>query len=311
MLPTPLIRLLIALGDFHRRLLPVWFAFLGPDRAYAVTALLARALYHLAPGLRPRCEAHAAAALAGRVPAGAIPRLAARSWVHRAWSLTDLLLAERHLLPNKFRQYGLTVPEPQHAEILAAQSRGQPILLLTAYYGPYDLLPLILGLNGIRAAALYRPHANAAYDAYRRRVRGRSGAELILVEEALPRLPQILERGGTIALVADHAATRHGVPAHFLGLPTLVPRTVGILAARHNAHVIVAGVRRVRRRFAFDLVVTDVFRPDAWAAESDSVAYITHRYLRALEALILTDPEQYTWAYARWGEDLARRMTGP
>jgi len=45
------------------------------------------------------------------------------------------------------------------------------------------------------------------------------------------------------------------------------------------------------------------------AKEPDPVKFITARYMRALERLILADPAQYLWAYARWGDEHARRVT--
>jgi KDO2-lipid IV(A) lauroyltransferase len=191
----------------------------------------------------------------------------------------------------------------------AAQQRGQPVILLSAYYGPFDLLPVFLGYNGIPAAVVYLPHANAAYDAYRRRIRACSGCELVPVERAVQRLPQILAGGGAIALVADHQAERRGLPIQFLGLPTTAQRTVGLLAWRYDADVVVAGIRRLGEAFRFEIEVADVIKRPAWADRADPIAYVTERYVGALERLILRDPTQYLWGYARWGEELAQQLT--
>jgi len=239
--------------------------------------------------------------------AEAVPRVAERAFVHRIWNLVDLLLAERLLHPGTFAHYGGVVPEPHLTRMRVAQQRGQPAILVSAYYGPFDLLPVFLGFNGLHASAVYLPHANAAYDAHRRRVRQRSGCELVPVSEVLDRLPRLLEAGGTVALVADHPAGRRGLPATFLGLPTRVPRTVGLLAGRYDADVVVAGIRRVGP-FRFEIDVVDVLDHAEWAGRDDVIGYVTERYLRGLERLILRDPTQYLWAYARWGEELASRL---
>jgi KDO2-lipid IV(A) lauroyltransferase len=191
----------------------------------------------------------------------------------------------------------------------AARQRGQSVILLSAYYGPFDLLPVFLGYNGIPAAVVYLPHANAAYDAYRRRIRACSGCELVPVERAVQRLPQILAGGGAIALVADHQAERRGLPIQFLGLPTTAQRTVGLLAWRYDADVVVAGIRRLGEAFRFEIEVADVIKRPAWADRADPIAYVTERYVGALERLILRDPTQYLWGYARWGEELAQQLT--
>jgi lauroyl/myristoyl acyltransferase len=275
-----------------------------------VTELLGRLLYRLLPPFRQRSEAQCRAALGDQLRPADVARVAEQAFIHRLWNLTDLLLAERLLHPRTYRRFGGQFPEPGRSELLAAQRRGQPVLLVSAYYGPFDLLSIFLGYNGVRAAAVYLPHANAAFDAHRRRVRARSGCELVTVDQAPARFSQILAAGGTVALIADHHASRRGLPATFLGLPTRISPSVGLLAWRYEADVIVAGIRRMNLQFQFAIEVSDVIKHAEWAGESDPVAYITARYLRALEALVRRDPTQYLWGYARWGEELAQELTG-
>ncbi len=303
-----MVRAVLALGNFHRRMLAVYFVLLGPRGAYTVTGILARWLYRLLMPFRVRSEAQCRAVLGTRLRPEGIPRVAEQAFVHRVWNLTDLSLAERLLHPGTYRRYGGCVPEPYLGEMLAAQRRGQAAILVSAYYGPFDLLPVFLGYNGIRAAVPYLPHANAAFDAYRRRVRARGGCELVPIERALERMPAVLHGGGTVALVADHPAEKRGLPVTFLGLPATVTRTVGLLAWRYDADVVVAGLRRVGHAFRFEIEVNDIIKHAAWADQADPVVYITQRYLRGLERLILRDPTQYLWGYPRWGEELAQQL---
>lgn len=303
------IRVFLALAALHRRMLGVYFAIAGPRAAYAVSGLLGRWLYRLLTPVRVRSEAQCWAALGGRIAATDVRRVAEQAFVHRIWNLTDLWLAGRLLHPGTYERYGGRIPEPHLQNLLDVQRRGQPAILVSAYYGPFDLLPIFLGYNGVRAGVVYQPHANAAFDAQRRQIRARSGCELIPVNQAVERLPQILEHGGTVAIVADHHVERRGVPITFLGLPTQAVRTVGLLAWRYSADVVVAGIRRLRDVFQFEIDVVDVYKAPAWAGHTDPVRYITERYARGLEALVLRDPTQYLWGYARWGEELAERLT--
>ncbi|MCK4342487.1 MAG: lysophospholipid acyltransferase family protein [Phycisphaerae bacterium] len=304
-----LIHAFLWLNNVHRRLLTVFFGIVGPRAAYQLSGFLARLLYRLMTPVRDRSEAQCRAALGKRIAPEEISQVAKQSFVHRVWNLTDLMLAERFLHRTTYQRYTEGVPEPHLSNLLENQRRGQPAILLTAYYGSFDLLPLILGFQGVRAGAVYRTHLNPGFDAYRRRIRARSGCELIPIEQALERLPQLLESGGNIALVADHHAERRGLPVTFLGLPTMAVRSVGLLAWRFDAEVAVAGMRRIDNSFRFEIEVTDTIKPPDWAHKKDPVRYITERYLRALEKIVLRDPAQYVWGYARWGKDLARRLT--
>lgn len=293
------IRGLLGLGDLHRRLLSVALSAAGPGLAYPLTALGARALYGLLPPLRQHAESQCRAALPHLEPER-VREIAACSVVHRIWGIIDLLVAERWLHPGTWQRYGGRLAPPLLAEMLDAQRRGQPALLLTAYFGAFDLLPAFLGYQGIRASAVYLAHANPAFDALRRRVRMRGGWGLVPTADALVKIPRILDAGGTVAVLADHPGGRHGMPATFLGRPVTVHRTVGLLAARHAADVVVAGLKRVADTFRFELNVVDVIRHREWQDEPDPVQFITTRYLAAVERLIRGAPDQYLWASARW-----------
>ena len=162
------IRAFLALADLHRRMLGVYFAAIGPRAAYAITGCLGRWLYRLLPPIRQRSEAQCRAALRGRIGADAVPIVAETAFAHRIWNLTDLWLAQRLLHPGTYRRYGGRIPEPYLGDLLDAQRRGQAAILVSAYYGPFDLLPIFLGYNGVRAGVVYQRHANPDFDEQRR-----------------------------------------------------------------------------------------------------------------------------------------------
>jgi KDO2-lipid IV(A) lauroyltransferase len=304
-----LLRAVIRLSNAYRRMLAVALALIGPRVAYRITGRLARVLYRSLEPIRARSEAQCRAALSGQIAADDIPRIAEEAFTHRIWNLADLMLADRFLHRNTYYRYGGRIPEPYLGALLRAQGDKHPVILVTAYYGPFDLLPVFLGYNGIRAGVIYRPHPNASFDVYRRRIRERSGCELVPLERAGGHIARLLEQGGTVAIVADHHAERRGLPVTFLGLPTMALRSVGMLAQHYGASVAVAGIRRVGQAFRFEILVSSILQPNNWASASDPVAHITAHYLNALERIIIEDPTQYLWSYARWGEDAARRLT--
>lgn len=302
---------IIKFGDLYRRLLAAFLGVLGPDTAYRFTGALARTLYRLLAPVRMRSETQCRAALGDRVAAADVAPMAERAFVHRIWNLTDLMLADRLLHPGTFQRYGGLIPEPYREILRNAQRARHPVILLTAYYGPFDLLPVFLGYNGIRAAVVYRPHENAAFDAYRRRIRARSGCELIPVGRSAGRVAEVLEAGGIVAIVADHHAGRRGVSEAFLGLPTTAMRSVGLLAQHYGASVAAAGIRRAGRPFHFELLVSEILHEPNWRTADDPVAFITAHYLRALERIVLADPAQYLWSHARWGEEYLASLVKP
>lgn len=308
--PPAWARPLVAASNLYRRFLAVALGLMGPSAAYALTGRLARLLYRCVDPLRQRSEAQCAAALGRQMSCEQIREIAEASFVHRIWNLVDLMLADRLVHRGTFLRYGGGLPEAGLAALRRAQERRQPVIFVTAYYGSFDLLPLFLGYSGLRVGVVFKRHANAAFDAYRTRIRRRSGCELIPVERAAQRLGEILGQGGSVAILADHHSDRRGMQASFLGLPTRAMRTVGLLAWRYQADVVVAGIRRTHCSFRFELPLIDVIACQDWQNQPDPVAYVTHRYLRGLEQLVMADPSQYLWAYARWGASKAAELAG-
>jgi KDO2-lipid IV(A) lauroyltransferase len=302
------IRGILAMQNLYRRILTVFVSLAGPRISYQVSAILARWFYRLFEAFRLNSEAQCRAALKDRIAPQEVGRLAEQAFIHRIWNLVDMMLAERLLHPGTYRLYGGQMDEAGRQWLLDAQRRRRPVILVTGYYGSYDLLPLFLGYNGIRATVVYQPHENPAYDRFRQRVRSRGGCELVPVAQAADRLASVLESGGTVALVADHHTEHRGLPVTFLGLPTRALRTVGLLAWRYQADIVVAGIRRLNNEFRFELVMTEFIEHHQWQHLADPVEDITHRYLRGLEKMILADPSQYLWGYPRWGKEVLREL---
>lgn len=297
-----MIRLLLWLGHVHRRLLPLYLALIGPSAAYRVTDFVASLIISLLPEIRSRLDRNAAAVSADVSAARTGKSFAVAAYRQQLRNLTDLFLAERLLHVGTLDRCGGRIPADQLQRLLTAQARAEPVILVTAYFGPFDLLPLLLGLNGVRAAALYKPHGNPYFDAQRQRLRQRSGTEFVTVDDAVHRLPAVLESGGTIAVLADHHDSRRGIEVRFLGRSTRMSSAIGILARRYQADVVVAGLRRVGP-FRFQFVFGKVIRPETWAGleYDDSVRSITRGFVAGLEKIVRTDPTQYLWVRPRWG----------
>ena len=269
---------IMGLSNLHRRGVSVFFAITGPKAAYVITGFLGKLLYKLLDPIRVRSESQCRVALGEHVKSETIPEIAKKSFIQRCWNLTDLMLAEYRISGRSYKRYGGALAEEHLSRILATRQKEKPVLLLTGYYGPFDLLPIFLGYNGVKATVVYKTHENQAFDRYRLKIRSRSGCEMVPVEKAANRFGEVLEQKGTVAIVADHHTEQKGVPVKFLGVETLANRSVGLLACHYGADIVVAGIRRLKKPFRFELIVKDVFEPSDWEQEADPVEYVTKRY---------------------------------
>ena len=69
---------------------------------------------------------------------------------------------------------------------------------------------------------------------------------------------------------------------------------------RYNVPIAAGAAIRVRGRFFYELIATDVIEPEDWADHPDPLFYITARYARAIELMIRAGPDQYLWVHRRW-----------
>lgn len=268
--------------------------------------LVALAFWRLLEPLRLRCETQCYAVLQDRVDLADAREIARDAFIQRFWNYADLPLADRLLHPGTYRRY-INIPDADLAALRRRVADRRATILVSPYFASFDLLPTILGLVGVPAVAVYNPHENAAFNAYRHRIRSRGGCELVELGRAGRRVARVLAAGGVAALIADHAGGDDAVDVSFLGVPTTALRSVGALAVRFNAEVWVAGVRRRGAEFRFEVCVAGVVRPPDWSAETDPVRGVTVRYIAAMERLICEHPAQYMWMFPRWGR---RRVEG-
>lgn len=165
-----------------------------------------------------------------------VSRIAESSFVHRVWNLTDLMLADRHLQARTAGRFGGQVPQPYLKMLLDAQQRRHPVILLTAYYGRSISCPCSWDTTGFGPVSCIGPTAIRTSTHIASGSEGAWQLRMIPVDRAASRLSQILDAGGTVAILADHHAERRGVPVTFLGVPTMAMRSVALLAM----HIIAA-----------------------------------------------------------------------
>lgn len=172
---------------------------------------------------------------------------------------------------------------------------GRGTLLLVPHFGNWELLNLYLGREHA-LVALYEPPRLAAFDDLVRRFRQRTGSTLVpTTPSGVRALYRALQSGRIGALLPDQVPSRAaGVHAPFFGVPALTMTLAQRLAARSQAQTVLASARRLPDG-RFEIRFEDVALPLDAAREVAAAALN-----RAIEQLVLRDPAQYQWEYARF-----------
>ncbi len=184
--------------------------------------------------------------------------------------------------------------------------QDRPALLLTGHCGNWEILGYTLALLGFRIHALYRPLDFQPFDQWARNTRSRRGLELVDKFGAMRRMPELLSQNESVAVVADQNAGARGLQVPFFGRLASTYKAIGLMAIQHEATILVG---HATRRFPapgsplgvrYKIEVVDRIDPEDWIDQPDPLFYITARYRRGIEQMILKAPEQTLWMHRFW-----------
>lgn len=181
-----------------------------------------------------------------------------------------------------------------------AQKRGRGILFITAHFGPWELMPLLLAVHIGPAHVVARPLDNPRLDDLLTTLRERGGNRVIRKRDAVQGILQALRRGEIVGILIDqHISEREGVVVPFFGRPASTAFAPALIAMRSGAAVFPVGITRegrgrYRMRAAEEVPVR---RSGDFKAE---LAENTARFTAAIEAMIRQRPDHWFWVHRRW-----------
>lgn len=192
----------------------------------------------------------------------------------------------------------------------------RPMILITSHAGNWELLGHAMCLIGAPVHAVYRKLDNASLDRWVRETRSRSGLTLVDKFGATIEVPRLLDAGLPVGFIADQNAGDGGLFVPFFGRMTSTYKSIGVLALAHKARIVCGQAVRLSglsplstpqrasveldRSLRYRLDIVDVIEPEAWADQPDQLFYITARYRRAIEKMVMAAPEQYLWMHRYW-----------
>lgn len=188
---------------------------------------------------------------------------------------------------------------PAEGRGAAGTSRGG--LIVTGHLGNWELAGAAVAGSGIPISAVVKGIRNEHVNRHLTELRGRLGMETLDMAEASQGVPEALERGRAVALVADQDARESGVFVPFLGRPASTYRGPALLALRHRVPLLF-GVM-VREGEGWRVSLEPVWEPGGESERrpgGDPVRSLTRGWVARLERAVRAHPEQYFWLHRRW-----------
>jgi KDO2-lipid IV(A) lauroyltransferase len=226
----------------------------------------------------------------------ALRRLARGSYQHLGLVLMEVC----HLLVHPVERFLARVVVEGRGHLDEVMRRHGRALVMSAHLGNWELLPLVLGLSSYPATIVMRPLDRPALNLVTRRMRQKTGIEVIDKRGALRPLLRALARGTVVGFMVDQNATRaESVFVPFFGKPASTSRAMAVLALRTGTPIVPLFTRR-ERGGAHRVVYQPPIEPSSVLATGDPIAALTRRCAETIEIAIREAPEQWLWIHDRW-----------
>jgi Kdo2-lipid IVA lauroyltransferase/acyltransferase len=183
--------------------------------------------------------------------------------------------------------------------IRRAYEKGRGVLVLTAHFGNWELLPIVGKHMGYPFSIVYRPLDARPLEKFIVRTRTRFGGTLIPKKRSFRKVLKSLERKELVALLMDqNVARREGVFAPFFDRPACTNKGLALLALKTGAPVIPIFLLREEKGFT-GLIFPEI--PLVRTGDKTRDLEInTRAYNQVIESLVRRHPEQWFWIHRRW-----------
>ncbi|HVN63941.1 MAG TPA: lysophospholipid acyltransferase family protein, partial [Candidatus Binataceae bacterium] len=176
-------------------------------------------------------------------------------------------------------------------------SRG--ILVLTAHFGNFELLPLAHSIYGYRIAIIHRPLRNPLIDAAVIGARVRHGNKIVPRKASGRELLRLLRQNWMVAIALD-LDVRKGVFVDFFGKPASTSDGMARLAMATGAPVAPCVLVRRGDSIHHRIVIKPLIEVVKDGNREECVRENTQRFTTVLEQLIRAHPDHWNWIHRRW-----------
>ncbi|MBI3015875.1 MAG: lysophospholipid acyltransferase family protein [Candidatus Tectomicrobia bacterium] len=185
-------------------------------------------------------------------------------------------------------------------KVVQALAKGRGVVLITAHFGNWELMPPATALRGYPLRVIVRPMDWAPLDMVVSEIRSMHGTKLISKWQGMSDILSTLRQGEAIGILMDqNTVAREGVFVDFLGRPASTTIGVALAAIRTGAPVLPAHIVRLgkgkHRMFIGDeipVITTGDLHRD--------IETNTARFSQALESFIRAHPDHWLWLHQRW-----------
>lgn len=228
--------------------------------------------------------------------------LAQAFYAHLLKSIKEMILL-RFMSEKKLR----TLVEVRGAnKLMDIANKGKGVLILTGHFGNWEFAPLggILNFEQFKGQFHFirRTLGNKTIEKILFKRYFKAGLNVIPKKNSLNQVCDVIEKGHAVIFVLDQHASlvnRDGIAADFFGKKAGTYRSLATIARYTNIPVVpAAGFRLESGRHVLEF--GDPIEWKDYENTKESIYRNTLEYNKALERIILENPEQWLWLHKRW-----------
>lgn len=225
-----------------------------------------------------------------------------RMWHHLLLMICEIAHTPRKIHRTNWHEHFYM---PNKSAMLSKMMDPSATVLVTGHYGNFEVAGHLVGLVGAPTSTMARPLDNPYIDDYLTKFRASDGQHILPKDGSANAVQDLLEAGGTLAILADQHAGTKGTWVEFFGHPTSCHKGLALFVLSSKAPMVVNYNRRLDRPLRFEMGCTGVADPELEKSDAppeylNSVTDLTEWYNGRLEDAIRKSPEQYWWLHRRW-----------
>lgn len=233
-----------------------------------------------------------------------------KMWHHLFMMVCEIAHAPRKIHRTNWRDH---IYMPNKNITLQTMMDPRATVIVTGHFGNFEVAGHTVGVFGLPPHTMARPLDNLLVDDFLTKFRSSGGQTIIPKDGSASAVQELLEAGGTLAILADQHAGGKGCWVDFFGYPTSCHKALALFVLSAGAPMIVNYTRRLDRPLRYEMRTIGIADP----AELDSpnppehlqsVHDLTEWYNEQLEQIIRLAPEQYWWLHRRWREVPANQL---
>jgi KDO2-lipid IV(A) lauroyltransferase len=184
----------------------------------------------------------------------------------------------------------------------AARSAGKGILLISAHFANWEIMPFAARDYGLSGGVVVRPTNNPYVARWLDSVRSRNGLPEMISKGAqgTRRIFTLLRKGDCICILVDQLASE-GTPVPFFRRDAMTTPAPASLALKLGARIVPVWNERVGGARFRMTVFPAIELPNTGDADRDLVQ-LTARINAFVEERVRAKPEQWLWIHKRWSD---------